>query len=65
MSKIKAYVFGCLTILVIILIWQNTEVVTIKILFWQVSMSRAILIPSIFLCGVVFGYLASKKPVLK
>jgi uncharacterized integral membrane protein len=45
-----------LVILVGILLLQNTQVVTLKIYFWEISMSQIILLPLVLLLGLLAGY---------
>ncbi|MFO7459885.1 MAG: lipopolysaccharide assembly protein LapA domain-containing protein [Desulfatiglandales bacterium] len=45
-----------LVILVGILLLQNTQVVTLKIYFWEISMSQIILLPLVLLLGLLVGY---------
>jgi uncharacterized integral membrane protein len=40
-----------------IIIFQNTEVAGFQLLFWKVEMSRAILLPIIFISGLIIGFL--------
>jgi uncharacterized integral membrane protein len=40
-----------------IIIIQNTEVTGVQLLFWKVEMSRAILLPIIFITGLIIGFL--------
>ena len=40
-----------------IIIIQNTEVASVQLLFWKVEMSRAILLPIIFIAGSIIGFL--------
>lgn len=55
--KLKAYLavglLGCLLIFVL----QNTEMVSIRFLIWQFTLSRALLVLVIFLAGILGGYL--------
>ncbi len=46
-------------ILFLILLLQNTQVVTLRLLFWKISMSQIILIPIILLLGFALGYLTA------
>lgn len=53
--------------LVVIFTLQNTEAVTMRLIFWDLTLSRALLIFGVFLVGVVFGYVVRaathrKKP---
>ncbi len=52
-------------ILFVILVVQNTGVVTLHLLFWKLTMSRIILLCLVGLIGFVAGYFArrvSKRP---
>lgn len=53
----KVAAVGTLVLLILILIVQNTEVVSVRILFWELSMSRVILILLSALAGFGCGYL--------
>ena len=39
-----------------IIIIQNTEVAGFQLYFWKVEMSRAILLPIIFVAGLIIGF---------
>jgi uncharacterized integral membrane protein len=54
----KTIVFFILIALVIIFVIQNTQVVEFQFLAWKVSMSRALLLLSSFIIGVVVGWLS-------
>ena len=41
---------------VVIFTLQNTEVVTVRFIFWKLEMSRVILILIVFLTGMLLGY---------
>ena len=45
------------TILILVFILQNTEVVTVNFLFWKIEMSRVILILVLLLVGFLLGYI--------
>ncbi|MDD4294303.1 MAG: LapA family protein [Candidatus Omnitrophica bacterium] len=47
--------------LILIFFLQNTQVVTIRILFWQISMSRIILLGITLLVGMVLGFFVAKR----
>jgi len=49
-----------LVALLLILLFQNTQVVTLKIYFWEIAMSQIILIPLVLLIGFVAGYLTAR-----
>lgn len=63
--NLKMIVILILIILSLIVVVQNTEIVTLQLLFWTISMSRIIFIPFLLLVGFVLGYivanLAAKK----
>lgn len=57
-SKKHPYYFGIASILVIIIIaLQNSEIVTVRFLFWGIEMSRILLIFLVFVIGFLSGYL--------
>ena len=41
--------------LFLIVLLQNTQVVSLRFLFWQLSMSQIILLPLVILIGFVIG----------
>jgi uncharacterized integral membrane protein len=49
-----------LGLLVFILVFQNTEVVTVAFLFWKFEMSRVILILLAVMTGFICGYLVAR-----
>ena len=49
-----------LALLLLVLVVQNTEVVAIKLLFWEFEASRVILITLTALIGLVCGYLLAR-----
>ncbi len=55
---------GTIAILVLllgfILVVQNTEVVSVRLLFWELSMSRIILLSGAILIGFVAGFIVGK-----
>ncbi len=48
-----------IAILLVILI-QNTQVVTLQLLFWEISMSQILLTSFTLLIGLVSGYIVAK-----
>ena len=58
--KFKYVALLALLVLSAVLFFQNTQVVTITLLFWQVSMSGIIMFPLLLLIGFVLGYLVCK-----
>ena len=47
-------------VLFVIFLFQNTSVVTLRLYFWEVSMSQIILIPLVLLVGFVVGFAVAK-----
>jgi len=45
-----------LAVLSLIFVAQNIDVVTVRFLFWEISMSRAVLIFFILLIGFIIGW---------
>jgi len=60
-SKQKGILIGIASTLFAVVLLQNTQVVSFKMLFWQVSMSRIILFPILVLIGFVAGYMVGKR----
>jgi uncharacterized integral membrane protein len=46
----------------LVILAQNTEVVTVKLLFWEASMSRIILMTITGMIGFIIGYLFCRFP---
>lgn len=40
-----------------IFVLQNTQVVTVRLLFWKLEMSRALLLPAVLGVGLAVGWL--------
>ena len=56
----KVWIPAIVALLFVIVLLQNTDVVTLRVLFWDVSMSQIILIPLVLVIGFVLGFLAAK-----
>jgi len=56
----KFIVLLVLIALFLIILIQNTQVVTLQLFFWKVGMSQIILIPLIMAIGFVVGFVVSK-----
>ena len=56
----KVWVPAILAVLFLIILLQNTDVVTLRVLFWDVSMSQVILIPLVLTIGFVLGFVVAK-----
>lgn len=60
MKNPKIIIALVLVVLVVILLFQNTQqVVTLNLFFWEISMSQIILIPLVLVLGFVAGYLVA------
>jgi len=58
--KAKTIVVLVLVALFVIILIENTQVVSLRVFFWKISMSQIILIPLTMLIGFVFGFLVAK-----
>ncbi len=45
-----------IAVLVIIFMFQNSETVQIHLFFWTISMSRAIMVFSLLIAGILIGW---------
>lgn len=57
--KPKVIVILVLVVLFLIILAQNTHVITLNLFFWTISMSQIILIAFALLGGFIIGYLTS------
>jgi uncharacterized integral membrane protein len=55
--KIKTTGIIILAILIVIFTLQNTEIITVKLWFWHIETSKALLIVTTVAAGTVFGML--------
>lgn len=58
--KPKVILLVVIAALAIILLVQNTQVVTYRLFIWSISVSQVILLPLAVLVGFVIGFLAAK-----
>jgi uncharacterized integral membrane protein len=58
--KAKTIVVLVLVALFVIILIENTQVVSLRLFFWKISMSQIILIPLTMLIGFVVGFLVAK-----
>ena len=58
--KPKMIVLTILFILCLAFLLQNTGVVTLRFLFWKVSLSRFFLIPILIIVGFIMGFITGK-----
>ncbi|KPL03070.1 MAG: hypothetical protein AMJ90_04085 [candidate division Zixibacteria bacterium SM23_73_2] len=54
--KSKSIIILIISLLFLIIILQNTQVVTLQLFFWKIEMSRIILLILTLLIGAVIGY---------
>ena len=62
--KPKLVIALILIVLAVIFVAQNTEVVSVRFLFWTLQMSRIILIAGMFRIGCIVGFLLGKTKVV-
>ncbi len=63
--KTKSIIIAILTALFVILVMQNSGVVSIKAYFWEIEMSGIVLFPTILILGIIIGYFWAKMNVKK
>lgn len=61
MSRIRLLVMVAAAIFVLIIVLQNTQTVETKLLFFTISMPRAVLLFAATLIGFVLGLLAARR----
>jgi putative membrane protein len=52
----KGVIILVLVVLCIVVFFQNTEVVTFRLFFWDLSMSRIVMLLFTLIVGVIIGY---------
>ena len=57
-KNIVLFIMGGLFLVILL---QNTQVVSIRFLAWKISMSQIILLPLVMLAGFIIGFLVGKK----
>ena len=62
MRRAKIVAASLLTVLALVFVAQNTEVVAVRFLAWELQMSRVILLGGSLLVGVLLGWLVAKRP---
>ncbi len=60
MNRPKAIAATVLALLLLIVVIQNTEVVSVTLLFWSFEMSRVILILLVAIIGFISGYIVAR-----
>lgn len=58
--KAKTVTILILIGLFLIILLQNTEIITFQLLFWEITMSRSLLILVIVIIGFVLGYIVGR-----
>ena len=58
--KLKLILVAALAVMAGIVIMQNTQVVTFRLLFWQLTMSQILLLLVTVVLGFVLGWVAAK-----
>jgi len=58
--KFKTILALVVLVLAVVIIVQNTQVVTYRALLWSVSVSQIILLPAALLLGFLIGFLVGK-----
>ena len=59
-KKPKTIISFVIIVLILIIFFQNTQVVSFRIFFWKISMSQVILIPLTMIIGLALGYVIGK-----
>ena len=59
-KKPKTIISFVIIAVLLVIFFQNTQVVSFRIFFWKVSMSQIILIPLTMIIGLVLGYVIGK-----
>ena len=54
--SIKGVIILVLAVLCLVVFFQNTEVVTFKLFFWELSMSRIVMLLFTLIVGIIIGY---------
>ena len=57
--KTKLLILLAVIILFLIFLIQNTQVVTLHLYFWKISMSQIILLPLTLIIGFLLGYIVA------
>lgn len=47
-------------VLLLIILLQNTQIVSIQFLFWELGMSRIIFLPLVMAIGFIIGYVVGR-----
>lgn len=58
----KLWIAAFLLLIAIILVAQNTGIVTLRFLFWEAAMSRVVLLLITLVVGFLIGFVTAKLP---
>ena len=58
--KLKEIVLLVFVVMFLIITFQNAYTVTLNLFFWKISVSQIALIFIVMLCGILFGWVASR-----
>ncbi len=58
--RVRSVVILVLLVLFLVVVAQNTEVVSVRLLFWDLAMSRIILLALSLAVGVIVGFLLGR-----
>jgi len=58
--KPKLLIILVIVVLFLIFLIQNTQVATLHLFFWKISMSLIILIPLVLIVGLIVGYILAR-----
>jgi uncharacterized integral membrane protein len=58
--KAKTIIILILLVLALIVFLQNTQIVTLQLFFWKISMSRIIFMSFLIFIGFVLGFFVAK-----
>lgn len=61
MGNAKKIAITAAVALCLIVLFQNTDVVSFRFLFWTVSMSRIIFLPLLVFIGFLIGFIMGKN----
>jgi uncharacterized integral membrane protein len=59
LMKTKLLILLAVIVLFLIFLIQNTQVVTLHLYFWKISMSQIILLPLTLIIGFLLGYVVA------
>lgn len=60
MSRPRLIVIAVILVLFAIILLQNAEDTSLKLLFWNITMSRIFFFPLLFLSGLVVGFILGR-----